>query len=580
MSFFEDASLVLIPSAQKLSKIYSVKPTDGTGDLAFTRSNDTATRVASSGLIEKVRTNVVLQSNTFNTTWLTTDATITSGATDPNGGTTAWTLANTAASGIIQQAATLAGLRSVSIYAKQGTHRYLYMGAYVGSGTDSYQVFDLQNGVIPTGSKGRIESVGNGWYRCTSFGADGTTGGVQIFPSNNSLGAGTTNGNILIWRCQYESGDIATDYIATTTAAVSVGPVANVPRLDYLNSSCPRLLLEPQRINLVTFSEQINNADWFSNNLTITANQAISPDGYTNADLLDDGTAASTQHWFYQGTTLANSTTYTLSLYAKYVSRQNMSINIYNGASSQYVDYNIQNGTIVGSTGDVTASITSAGNGWYRLTYTRAMAASGGPNYRIALADDTGNETYTGSNKQTLIYGCQIEAGAYATSYIPTLGASVTRGADDSGKTGISSLIGQTEGVMFIDMEFKGYDNIAKWLAFLGTGNSYISFYTDTIARFIVEISNSGSVVFQNQTITFSVGQRYKLAVAYKANDFAFYINGTQIATDNSGTPPATSQFALQYNTNNDNLTARTYNQALLFKTRLTNAQLAELTTI
>jgi hypothetical protein len=58
MSYFDDASLVMIPSGYKTSKVYSVKPTDGTGDLAFTRSNDTATRVGPDGLIEKVRTNV------------------------------------------------------------------------------------------------------------------------------------------------------------------------------------------------------------------------------------------------------------------------------------------------------------------------------------------------------------------------------------------------------------------------------------------------------------------------------------------------------------------------------------------
>ena len=65
MSFFEDASLVLIPSAQKTSKVYSVKPTDGTGDLTFTRTADTATLVGPDGLIEKVRTNVLTYSNTF-----------------------------------------------------------------------------------------------------------------------------------------------------------------------------------------------------------------------------------------------------------------------------------------------------------------------------------------------------------------------------------------------------------------------------------------------------------------------------------------------------------------------------------
>jgi hypothetical protein len=207
------------------------------------------------------------------------------------------------------------------------------------------------------------------------------------------------------------------------------------------------------------------------------------------------------------------------------------------------------------------------------------MAASGSPNFRIAMADDSGNETYTGSNKQTLIYGVQIEAGAYATSYIPTLSTSVTRLADAASKTGITSLIGQTEGVMFIDMEFEGYDNLAKWIAFLGTASTYMGIYTTTNSRFYFEVVNAGVQAFATSS-AFVVGQRYKLALAYKANDFAFYVNGVQIGTDNSGTVPATSQFALQYNTNANNLTARAYNQALVFKTRLTNAQLAELTTI
>ena len=96
MSFYDDASLIMYPSGYKANKIYSLKPTDGSGDLDFTRSNDTATRVNSAGLIEKVRTNLVLQSNTFNTSWVLSNATVSSGATDPNGGSTAWTLNKTA----------------------------------------------------------------------------------------------------------------------------------------------------------------------------------------------------------------------------------------------------------------------------------------------------------------------------------------------------------------------------------------------------------------------------------------------------------------------------------------------------
>jgi hypothetical protein len=337
------------------------------------------------------------------------------------------------------------------------------------------------------------------------------------------------------------------------------------------------LLLEPQRTNLFNFSEQFDNAGWTKQGLTITANSAVSPDGYTNADLLDDGTSASTQHWFFQGTTLANSTTYTLSLYAKYVSRQNMIINIFNGASSQYVVYNIQNGTIVGSTGDVTASITSVGSGWYRLTYTRAMAASGSPNHRIGLADDTGSETYTGSNKQTLIYGCQIEAGAYPTSYIgPTLGAAVTRLADSASKTGISSLIGQTEGTLY--WEGRIVEGVGTDLFIAGDITNSIFFNITSSNSLRIGIRANGTLVLSPSGGT--VATNNKIALAYKSGDVVAYVNGVQVITDSTSFTFSDSISKIElarpfFDAKATQLTA----QALLFKTRLTNAQLAELTT-
>ena len=162
---------------------------------------------------------------------------------------------------------------------------------------------------------------------------------------------------------------------------------------------------------------------------------------------------------------------------------------------------------------------------------------------------------------------------------IPTTSSSATRVADACSKTGISSLIGQTEGVLFVDFELKAYDSLAKWIAFLGGGSYYIGLYTDGSSHFVAEVYDN-AFSFLNQTFTFSVGTRYKVAIAYKANDFAYYVNGTQIATDNSGTVPTTSQFDFNYNTTAANLTSRIYNQAILFPTRLTNAELASLTTI
>ena len=180
-------------------------------------------------------------------------------------------------------------------------------------------------------------------------------------------------------------------------------------------------LIEIVPRNLFTSSEQIDTADWVKQGVSATANQAISPNGTLTAQLLDDGTAASTQHWIFQNPSLLNGATYTISFYAKYISRKFMAVNIFNGLASQYVYYNIQDGLVSGSTGDVTASITSVGNGWFRIVYTRSMATSGSaPNFRIGFADDTLNITYTGSNKQAYVWGFQLENFPTVTEYFPT----------------------------------------------------------------------------------------------------------------------------------------------------------------
>ena len=572
MSFFSEASLAMIPSGYKTSKVYSALPTPGDGDLAFSRTADTATRVGPDGLIEKVRTNHILQSNSFDTTWLPTDATVTSGATDPNGGTTAWTLANTAASGIIQQAVTLTGLRSVSIYAKQGTHRYLRMGAY--GGTNSYQNFDLQDGVVSSGANGRIENVGGGWYRCTSFGADGTTGGIQIFPSDSSSGAATTNGNILIWKCQYESGDIATAPITTLGSAVSVGPVANVPRLDYLDSSSPRLLLEPQRTNLVTYSEQFDNAAWNKLGITVAANNTTSPSGYIDADKLiaDAGTG---NRVVYQGVIPVGVSTTTV--YAK--AGEFGGIVIASGTQGGF--FNLTTGayrTEYNSAPNA-YSITSVGNGWYRCSVT--MTSVSGDNLYIGPNDNVSTSLSITSDGTSGIYawGAQLEAGSYETSYIPTLEAAVTRGADLASKTGISSLIGQTAGTIFVDFVWNGLQSPAAVDAAIfsigvqeyGTSSIAISNYNGTMyARVTNGVTAEATINFGSLV----AGTRYKAALAYANNDVVFYVNGVSYGSDTSASIPATGDVNFQ----NAYPNAKSVNQAILFPTRLQNSDLAALT--
>ena len=580
MSFYDDASLVVIPSAQKTSKLYAVKPTDGSGDLTFTRTGDTATRVNSAGLIERVRTNLLTYSNTFsNAAWLNDDSTETSGQAGYDGTTNAWLLSKTAANGRISEVLTVSGSATFSIYAKAGTDSWLFL-ASSDAGVNAY--FNLGTGAVGTtggSTTAAITSVGNGWYRCSISGnASFTFFNIWVADANNDTSG--ASGNILIQSAQVETGDIATPYIPTTTAAVSVGPVANVPRLDYLGSTCPRLLLEPQRTNSQTFSEQHNNAAWSKLNLSVTANAGTSPDGYSNADLVYPNTGVvNVQNYNSQTRTgLTIGASYTQSVFLKASGFTWAIVDNANGSSGAW--FNLVTGTIGTVVAGSTAKIENYGNGWYRCSVTSAPSGTTGyGDYRLANADNNDNVTANGTNG-ILAWGFQFEAGAYATSYIPTLAATATRGEDACSKTGISSLIGQTEGTLFVDFQFNGYDNLQKWIAFLyGSANLYIGFYTNASSIIQAEVYNTG-IQFLSSTFVFAVGQRYKLALAYKANDFAFYVNGAQIATDNSGTVPATSEINLQYTTAANALTARTYNQALLFKTRLTNAELAELTTL
>jgi len=211
--------------------------------LAFNFERDTlATRVNKDGLIETVgsgeprvdykddskgallleptRSNNITYSTDFlDSSWLPTGLTVSGGVISLDGTANAFTISNTAPSGIIQKAVSLTGLRTVSIFAKKDTHRYLRLGAY--GGTNSYANFDLENGVVSDGANAEIVDYGNGWYRCICHSADGNTGGVQIFPSNNSVGAATTNGSIKIYAPQLESGSYATSIIPTQGGAVT-----------------------------------------------------------------------------------------------------------------------------------------------------------------------------------------------------------------------------------------------------------------------------------------------------------------------------------------------------------------------
>ena len=519
--------------------------------MSFTRAT-TATRVNADGLVELVPYNLLQRSNTFNNAaWgkLGTPTLTANYDTNPlTGENDAWRFQSSGVDDRIYQVLNNS-FCTFSLYAK---------------GSGNIRIRDSSS------THSTNLTLTSSWQRFLIY--------IPASFTNVQISASTGGCDATIYGAQLVEGTEALPYLKTETRL-------NRPRVDFSLPGCPNLLLEPQRTNLVLQSSSFDSVSWYKNGLTITANQGVSPDGTQNADLLDDGTSSG-QHWIYQAPIFSNSTTYTISFYAKYVSRKNMAVNIYNGSTSQWVNYDIQNGVVVGSTGDVTASMTSVGNGWYRIVYTRTTAASGSPNFRIALADDTGNETYTGSNKQVYLWGAQLEAGSYATSYIPTTSASVTRNTDQVSKTGISSLIGQTEGVIFLDIfaSAKNADGLsfATWIIAGDAAENFQIYNSGTTLNWYAR-NTAGLIIDQSADQTIVEGTRYKIAFAYKSGDYALYINGVQKRTNaNANVPVGVSQFNLSAGGYGASpaIVKNEYNAAALWKTRLTNDQLAQLTTL
>jgi hypothetical protein len=543
MSNYDDASLIMFPSGYKEDKIYSLKPTDGSGDLTFTRAS-TATRVNAEGLIEGVRTNLVTYSEQLdNAEWTkggvgTFTSAITTGFVGPFGDNDAQryvaTIGSVSDRAFVRQLATLTSgiIYSVSFWVKSNT----------GSSQDIYFMF--QGGAV------QATTATTSWQRI-SYSA--TTSTTVVFVG---IEAKDLTIDILIYGFQLEVGDVMTDYIPTTTAAVSVGMLADVPRIDYTGGGCAKLLLEPQRTNLVTYSSEFDNAAWTKGSgVSVTANTTIAPTGTLTADTL---IGASGIDWTLsvlkrQLPPVLSSTTYTLSIYVKSLGSTTFQTSIRNNNTGSQVT--------------VSHSINS--DTWTRVEQT----------YTTTPTQTLVGVIFGGTDGDVAIWGAQFEAGSYPTSYIPTTATAVTRLADAAFKTGISSLIGQTEGTIFVDCESfaTGTTNVLFMLAD-GTTNNRVEFYwTGTNSGNF--ICSSGGAMQFNIAFTLTQAQRNKIAVVYKVNDFAVYANGASIASYSGGSVPS-SLSSLEFSEGASYLYMGKINQALLFPARLTNTQLATLTTI
>lgn len=580
MSLINQASLVITPNAVKEGVLYSVIPNTTLGDMDVVRAT-TATLVNSAGLIEDTPYNLLQQSQTFeNASWgknaLAINTAIgTSGiqsnvANAPNG-----TLTADRVNFLLQSDLDVGLNQNYSL----ATANQSFVGSiYVkGEGSNVGKQIKLRIKRNIGGSFVAVDTtitLTSDWVRITSSALTLLTNntGVQYIISSSDAT------NALIWGAQLVTGTSAKEYFPTTNRL-------NVARLDYTNSSCPSILVEPQRTNI--FPKSQTTSTWTFTNISRTANNGISPDGTQNADLLFPTTSGAVS--FNSDNTVSSlvvgqpficsffiklNTSFTSNVGANTIDLRLSGSAVW---SRPTIRVNLQTGGVTNITNSSYISSTNYGNGWYRITFGATPTGTGAV---IALQPVTGTTLDGGS---FYIWGLQGENNSTnATSYIPTVASTVTRNADVISKTGISSLIGQTEGTIFTEINFSNVGT-EKYIVTLKdvAGSNVISFrrLTSGEIRFVLTATTSSGTT--NQSTSVLPNGNYKIAYKYISGSIKIFINGSLLFTL---TPTFTFGSAISIielgNSGGSNQINDSIKQLQLYKTALTDAECINLTTL
>ena len=339
-----------------------------------------------------------------------------------------------------------------------------------------------------------------------------------------------------------------------------------IPRIDFLGNTQGALLLEPQRTNAITNSSEFGSTGWgFVTTGTalapiVTDDYAISPDGTQNAQRiqfnLGGGTSISDRTVIRQN--IGSQTGWFLSVWMKSTNGEEQEVLWHTNSDSNAT-------TITGE--------------WQRFTFSR----NGVNNSWAGLGLRGSNSTV--NTADILVYGFQVEQGSYATSYIPTYGATSTRLADSCTNGANEQVINSTEGTLYVEANLIDGYNSNNFLATIfdnsnGNGNHiFIQRYLGNIQAKIRVGTTQAEITESNTT----PGSK-KIAFTYKANEFKMFVNGSQVgSTDTSGSVFSANTLD-KINVGsyyNDTLKFNSViNDVKLYNTSLTDSELAALTTI
>ena len=351
----------------------------------------------------------------------------------------------------------------------------------------------------------------------------------------------------------------------------------NYPMIDGKVVGCPHHILEPQRTNLLSYSEDFSQSYWTKTDSNVTSNSVISPDGTLNADKLVENTQNTAHIAFASPTiTLGNNT---FSVFAKAAERRVLGIEF--PSNGILVSFDLIDGVFVNQQANPdNFSITPFLNGWYRIDITENLTSNSV--VALSLRDENGNRTYQGDGTSGIyIWGAQLEQGNYATSYIPTSGSTVQRSADTANGAGNSEVFNDSEGVLFANISALADDGgTFRWINLSNglTSNRVAFYYRPDINQLTYLITSNGAAqVFSTVTLS-SASSFNKILAKYKQNDFSLWINGYELITDTSGNVPVgLNELSFDNAVGGDNFYGKT-KEIGYYDTALTDEELEYLT--
>ena len=521
-------SIALIPSGYKASKLYSVLPTNGNADLTVVR-NSTANRINKDGLIESMAVNVPLLDHSNGTCpSLLLQPQSTNLITYPlSFGNSYWTKSGAS----IEGDASTAGSEATT------------NGSFTGSATG----WTLSSGITYSDNS----------LLCVSGTSAIQTGSLTI---GKTYKVTVTISSYVSGIMRIKLGTSTSDTFASTTTFQLYANGTNIT-IDGLAS-----------ISANIDSISVKEVQGFS---------APSVDNPTSAFKLVEDTSTG-GHLIERSTSVTSGATVTFSVFIKKGENNFCAIN--SQASGQGYYFDLVNGVVLGVIGSAPNDyeITPLANDWFKISITATMPSTSSRFFVFNSKDGT-SISYTGDGTSGVyIFGAQLEQQSYPTSLMlpATEGSTTTRLKDEVSKTGLSAEINSVEGTLFVEVAALADDLTTRQFELTsGDNTNYIRFEfastTNLIYGIVKKISQQAALSF---TLADSTNFN-KIAIKWKVNDFALWVNGVEVATDLNGAVP-TGLNSLNFNGNGTNNIYANYNQLQVFKTALTDAELTALTTI